>query len=88
MIYFDSFVNARKRSLGQDNMSTGICQSTGGGTLPPGSDTPQSRHPPPGIRYTSPGPGTPPATEHAGRYVQRAGGPHPTGMQSCIEEYE
>ena len=36
-----------------------------------------------------PGPGTPrdqapPGAEHAGRYGQRAGGTHPTGMQSCI----
>ena len=23
--------------------------------------------------------------EHAGRYGQRAGGTHPTGMQSCVE---
>ena len=31
-----------------------------------------------------PGPGTPPpGAEHAGRYGQRAGGMHPTGMQSC-----
>ena len=38
-------------------------------------------HPPrPG---TPPGLGTPPGTEHAGRYGQRAGGTHPTGMQSC-----
>ena len=48
----------------------------------------------PGTRYTlqdqvPPGPGTPlgpgtsPATEHAGRYGQRTGGRHPTGMQSC-----
>ena len=27
----------------------------------------------------------PPGTEHAGRYGQRAGGTHPTGMQSCLE---
>ena len=26
---------------------------------------------------------TPPGAEHAGRYGQRAGGTHPTGMQSC-----
>ena len=26
----------------------------------------------------------PPDTEHAGRYGQRAGGTHPTGMQSCL----
>ena len=46
---------------------------------------------PPGARYTPPGPGTPPlgpgtppGAEHAGRYGQRAGGTHPTGMQSCL----
>ena len=38
---------------------------------PPTADTPQSRHLPPGA-------------EHAGRYGQRAGGTHPTGMQSCF----
>ena len=48
----------------------------------PWEQTPQSRYPP--------GPGTPqdeqqtpPGTEHAGRYNQRAGGTHHTGMQSC-----
>ena len=52
---------------------------------------PWSRHPPdqapptpPGTRHP-PGPGTlPPGAEHAGRYGQRAGGSHPTGMQSCL----
>ena len=58
----------------------------------PGPGTPpRSRHPP-GTRYTPrsrcpPGPGAPPRPgtppEHAGRHGQRAGGPHPTGMQSC-----
>ena len=62
--------------------------------------TPWSRHPgtrytpleqtPPRTRYTPwnrnppSRPGTPPSTEHAGRYGQRVGGPHPTGMQSCF----
>ena len=32
-------------------------------------------------------PGTPPGTEHAGRYGQRAGGTHPTGMQSCLANF-
>ena len=64
---------------------------------PPGADTPlradtplQSRYPPPEqtpprSRYPPPprGPDTPLA-EHAGRYGQRAGGMHPTGMQSCF----
>ena len=44
--------------------------------LPPEQEPPGSRHPPPG-------PGTVPGAEHAGRYGQRAGGTHPTGMQSC-----
>ena len=43
--------------------------------------SPRSRHP-------HPEPGTPrdqtPWAEHAGRYGQRAGGTHPTGMQSCL----
>ena len=56
----------------------------------PGSTPPGTRqvHPPPGPgRFTPPGPGryTPP--DQAGtpppRYGQRAGGTHPTGMQSC-----
>ena len=55
---------------------------------PPPEQTPlQSRHPPgvdpqdwtPQSRHLSP----PPAAEHAGRYGQRAGSTHPTGMQSC-----
>ena len=54
---------------------------------------PQSRHPPdqtppweqtPPQEQTPPGADTPPGTEHAGRYGQRAGGTHPTGMQSCF----
>ena len=67
---------------------------------PPRADTPTSHHPPtphPGSRHP-PGPGTapqgpgtppweqtpPPRAQHAGRYGQRAGGRHPTGMQSCL----
>ena len=49
----------------------------------PQSRYPQSRCPP---EQTPPGADTPPPpeqTEHAGRYGQRAGGTHPTGMQSC-----
>ena len=50
-----AFVTARKRSLGQGNMFTGVCLSTWGGVPdqvhPPGpgipqEQTPQSRHPP------------------------------------------
>ena len=54
---------------------------------PPGAN-PQDQAPPP-LPGTPPGPGTPlgqgtpPGAEHAGRYGQRAGGTHHTGMQSC-----
>ena len=71
-----------KRSLGKGNIFIGVCQefcSQGGGSAshPPGpgtplrADTPQDQAPPLGA-------------EHAGRYGQRAGGTHPTGMQSCL----
>ena len=55
----------------QGYIFTGVCDSVnrGGVCLSACWDTPRSRHPP--------------ATEHAGRYGQRAGGTHPTGMQSC-----
>ena len=33
--------------------------------------------------HTPPPRSRPPAAEHTGRYGQRAGGTHPTGMQSC-----
>ena len=59
---------------------------------PPGPGTPQTRHSP-GTRnppwtrqppdQALPWDQEPPGTEHAGRYGQRAGGMHPTGMQSC-----
>ena len=62
---------------------------------PPGPGTPQTRYTPPGpgtpLRTRYPPDQVhprqdqvhPPGAEHAGRYGQRAGGPHPTGMQSC-----
>ena len=49
---------------------------------PPGPGTPPlpgDQVPSPGTRYP-----LPPGTEHAGRYGLRAGGAHPTGMQSCF----
>ena len=49
---------------------------------PPGPDTPSDQAPP-RTRHPSPGPGTCPCAVHAARYGQRAGGMHPTGMQSC-----
>ena len=58
--------------LGQGNVFTGICDSVHRGV-------PASVHagiPPPPEQSTR--------TEYAGRYGQRAGGTHPTGMQSCL----
>ena len=58
-----------------------VCLSACWDTTPPpeqtpwADTTPQSR-PPPGA--------DPHSTEHAGRYGQRVGGAHSTGMQSCI----
>ena len=58
-------------------------------TPPPREQTPpQNRHPP-GTRHTPreqkpPRPPPPPGAQFAGRYGQRAGGTHPTGMQSCL----
>ena len=58
------------------------------GTCPPepGTCPPQTRQAPPSPGPGIPsGPGPPPTgTEHTGRYGQRAGGMHPTGMQSCL----
>ena len=45
---------------------------------PPEADTPSPETDPPEVRHPPP-----PHTEDAGRYSQRAGGTHPTGMQSC-----
>ena len=58
---------------------------------PPGPGTPSRDqvHPPgpgtpPWDQVHPPEPGTPPGAQHAGRYGLRAGGTHPTGMQSCF----
>ena len=54
----------------------GVCLSACWDTRPPlGADTTPGADTPPGSRH--------PHAEHAGRYGQRAGGTHPTGMQSC-----
>ena len=50
------------------------------GSRPSGADTPQADTP---LGAGTPPRQTPSGTEHAGRYSQRAGGTHPTGMQSC-----
>ena len=76
--------------LGQGNIFTGVCDSVhwGGvslsacwGTpLPPdqAGTPPGTRHPPPDQAPP------PPGAWHSGRYRQRAGGMHPTGMQSSF----
>ena len=46
---------------------------------PPRADTPQSRH----LQGPDPPEAGTPGAVHAGRYGQRAGGMHHTGMQSC-----
>ena len=54
-------------------------------TNPPGADTtPAAGNPP--WEQIPPG-ADPPGIEHAGRYGQRAGGTHPTGMQSCFRMF-
>ena len=59
-----------------------ILLTAGGGTShPPEQTPPWSRHPP--RADTPPGADPSPPGEHAVRYGQRAGGTHPTGMQSC-----
>ena len=50
-----------------------------GGDTPPGADTHPLEQTPPGSRHPL---GADPPAEHAGRYGQRAGSTHPTGMQS------
>ena len=54
-------------------------EQTSPGADPPGADTTplEQTHPP---EQTPP----PPTGEHGVRYGQRAGGTHPTGMQSCF----
>ena len=82
--------------LGQGYVFTGVCDSVnrgGRGCLTPPKPTPtppRDQHPPgptPPSWPTPPLTNTPPEQthphEHAVRYGQRAGGTHPTGMQSC-----
>ena len=76
--------------------SPGSIHPPGADTPPPGSrhplgaDTRWSRHPIPLGADTPPGSRHPARSRHslsaeyAGRYGQRAGGTHPTGMQTCL----
>ena len=82
--YLNAFLLLPAMNLEQSYVFTGMCDSVHRGVsasvyagIPPplgadplGADTPQSRHPP--------------CTEHAGRYGQRTGSTHPTGMKSCF----
>ena len=71
---------ARKRSLGQGNIFSSVCQefcSQGGSTW---AGTPGQVHPPDSY--------TPPGAVHAGRYGQQAGGTHPTGMHFCCNDLQ
>ena len=73
--------------LGQGYIFTGVCDSVhrgGRGSASVHAGIPPQDHtPPPGAELLQEQ--TPPSAEHAGRYVQCAGGMHPTGMQSCLE---
>ena len=52
-------------------LSTGGVSASVHAGIPPQEETPPQEENPPG-------------TKHAGRYGQRAGGTHPTGMLSCL----
>ena len=91
-VLFSFVFTARKRSLGQGNIFSSVCQEfcTWGGLsqcmlgyhIPPGADLLPPEQTPPGT--SPPGSRHPPCAVHAGRYGQQAGGMHPTGMQSCL----
>ena len=81
--------------LGQGNVFTGGCLSTGG-VLPQcmlGYHPPEAE-PPPGPVGHPPGPGSPPRTrqtptpgKQTPEYGLRAAGAHPTGMHSCLVKH-
>ena len=92
-----SFITACKRSLGQGNIFSSVCQEFCSQEGVPGQvhPPPQQVHPragtplragtpPPQGRYTPLG-RYPPRAVHAGKYGQQAGGTHPTGMHSCLK---
>ena len=72
--------------LGQGYVCTRVCDSVHGGGGPvsvhAGIPTPWQGDPP--ARQTPPGEEDPPCAVHAGRYGERAGGMHPTGMQFLL----
>ena len=72
-------LTARKRSLGQGNVFTPVCHSVAQPPwmqMPPGLGRPPLDADPPGLG-TPPGCNPPP-------YGKQAGGPHPTGMYTCL----
>ena len=73
-----SLITARKRSLGQGNVFTGVCLSTGGLASQHASLVTWPR----GVS-ASRGVGQTPLQENMG-YAQRAGRTHPTWMRSCL----
>ena len=87
--------------LGQGYFFTGVCDSVHrGGSASVQAGMPPHNTPPPPHPWAESSPleqdppdqplprdqAPPPSAEHAGRYGQRAGGMHPTGMQSCFTE--
>ena len=68
-----SVTTARKRSLGQGNMFTGVCLSTGVGAWSRGGAW---------TRMGVPGPGG--CLVETPRTATAASGTHPTGMHSCF----
>ena len=92
-----SFITACKRSLGQGNIFSSVCQEfcsqegvPGQVHPPPSRYTPGQVHPsgqvhPPTRKVHPLGQVPPPRAVHAGKYGQQAGGTHPTGMHSCLK---
>ena len=62
----------------------GVCLSACWDSRPPCSRPPREQAPPRADPPPPPRSRHPPGTEHAGGYGQRAGGTHPTGMQTCL----
>ena len=65
---------------GSASVHAGIPPPPGADSTPPPEQTPREQTPP---WEQTPPRTAPPGAEHAGRYGQRIGGTHPTGMQSC-----
>ena len=84
-----NLITARKRSLGQGNVFTPVCQFTRGENWLPSMHHRSEADIPPPDRHPSGGrhpPGRHPLDRHppADRLTTEAGGTHPTGMHSCF----